>query len=304
MPYNRYRNKSYIESNSRLEDNRFAGVKDLDSKLTDSGSVDIDFEGINTQFNAYTSTNMPFQYFQSGLKGVQSDAVIWAMPTSTNSFETLAGLTASGNLTSAGKYDRSVFDSPGTYSIKPSNFPGLTKGCLWYAISLWHNVGTANSSTIEFLGTCYINYREHKATGSNGLSELFAPTMFRPTEAYVVHGTGSHHPNFFSESFVDPRAGTYFSSEQTPSANGYYSTSAFSLSDGIWGYRAGKNALDGANVNGYNLSSTSGTYGQQCFGIQNYNSTDSSVDDAYWGDTFKQNNSFGGLRCMIWTVFE
>jgi hypothetical protein len=304
MPYNRYRNKSYIESNSRLEDNRFAGVKDLDSKLTDSGSIDIDFEGINTEFNSYTSTNMPFQYFQSGLKGVQSDAAIWAMPTASGSFESLVGLAANGNLTSPARYDKSVFDFPSTYSIKPSNFPGLTKGCLWYAISLWHNVGTTNSSTIEFLGTCYINYREHKATGSNGLRDLFAPTMFRPTEAYVVHGTGSHHPNFFSESFVDSRAGTYFSSEQSPGDNGYYSSAGFSLSDGIWGYRAGTFPLDGASVNGFNLTSTGGTYGQQCFGIQNYNSTDSTVNDIFWGDTVKYNSLAGGFRCMIWTVFE
>lgn len=308
MSYNRYRSKSAIVSGSRVEDNRFSGVVDLDAKLKDGpqytnsdGNAGLDYIAITTQFNSLNSAYMPHQYFQTNLRqyaGV-SDATVWAHPGATSNFETLTGTAANGNLTTANKFDTSQFDNPGTYSIRPSSFPGLTGGCLWYAMSMW----TVSSFSMSHLGTVFLNFRTIKATGSNGLSSLFAPTMFRPTEAFVVHGSGSNKPNLYQERHVDPRAGTYFSSEADPGPNGYHTSTStkMSLSDGIWGYRAGSKRLDGSGENGFNLGSQSATLGQKTYGITNFNSTDSSANDIFWGDTVYYNQS--SLRCLLWTVY-
>ena len=308
MSYNRYRNKSAIVSNSRIENNRFSGVVDLDAKLKDGpqytntdGNAGLDYKAITTQFSSLTSSYMPFQYFQTNLQshaGV-SGATVWAHPGATSNFENLAGIAANGNLTAANKFDTSQFDNPGTYSIRPSSFPGLTGGCLWYAMSMW----TVSSFSMSHLGTVFLNFRTIKATGSNGLSSLFAPTMFRPTEAFVVHGNGSNKPNLYQERHIDPRAGTYFSSEAEPSSNGYHTSTGtkMSLSDGIWGYRSGEYRLDGSGENGVNLVSPSSSQGQKCYGISNFNSTDSSANDIFWGDTVYYNQS--SLRLLLWTVY-
>lgn len=310
MPYNRYRSKCNIVSNSRVENNRYLGVTDLNSKLKDgpqvtnsTGGPGLDYIQITTNFNGLTSAFMPFQYFQTNLRSNAglSNATVWAHPGATNNFETLAGIAANGNLTTANKFDTSQFDNPGTYSIRPSAFPGLTGGCLWYAMSVW----TVSSFTTSHLGTVFLNFRTIKATGSNGLSDLFAPAMFRPTEAFVVHGSGSNKDNFYTERHVDPRAGTYFSSEAAAGSNGYATSTSggpiMSLSDGVWGYRAGSIALDGSGENGGALLPMSGTFGQKCYGIQNYNSTDSSANEIYWGDqVFYDQSSF---RFLLWTVY-
>ena len=71
MSYNRYRNKSAIVSNSRIENNRFSGVVDLDAKLKDGpqytntdGNAGLDYKAITTQFNSLTLRTCRFSIFK------------------------------------------------------------------------------------------------------------------------------------------------------------------------------------------------------------------------------------------------
>ena len=303
-----YRVGGTIQPAGNYEDGkRFPGIVDLNTKMIERPHLNIDWSGINDLLDSYTSNATTTATIQAGLDSLipssQGTAKIWATPVPGNAFENLAGVTANGAITADGKFDISQFDNPGTYSIKPSNFPECTPGCLWYAMSIYKQSGMP-SGQMGYMGTCYINFRQQRATGSNGLTELFSPMMLRPIEAFVTHGTASYgKPAGLSETFNDPRAGTYFSTDQRPTANGYHSTSKFSYNDGIWGYRELR-ALDGHGETGAFLAQVSSTYGGETFGIQNYASSDSTAHDIFWSGAFSMTYGDDNLRCFLWTVYE
>ena len=206
-----------------------------------------------------------------------------------------------------------IFDNPSTWSIVPSNFPGLTAGCLWYCISLFRGSGLPEGVSFGHVGDIYINYPQHKATGSNGMSTLFSPCMVRPTEGFAVYGEYSNDTSAdggFTQAFASGRSGTIFSSKQDPGPNGYHSSTQFSADDGIWGFRE-EQILDGAGALGSTLNTTStqklitasGSYGAECFGIQNFKSTDSSANDLFWSSNNPIYND-SNLRCYVWSAFN
>ncbi len=317
MPYNHYKSKSIITGGDRLEDLKFLspGIVDMDMKMRDNNPRHtIDHTGVGAALDALNSASgHNHQAVLSAIRGVEPNALIWAIPSSiSGAFEGLSAHTGStGGLPNSGTFDKGLFDDPATYPIAPSNFPGLTSGCLWYCISLF--TSTVSGVGSAHVGDIYINYRQEKATGSNGLSSLFSPVMVRPTEGFAVYGEYSGDANAaagFAQAYTSYRSGTIFSSGQDSGSNGYHSSSKFSNQDGVWGFRE-DSVLDGhgmlgSNLNGnttMQLAAPAATYGADTFGIQNYKSTDSAVDDIFWAG----NNPIGNddnWRAYIWSVFE
>ena len=317
MPYNHYKNKSFILGGDRLEDNRFLspGIVDMDMKMRDnSPKHTINHTGVGSALDALNSASgHNNQAVLTAIQSVEPNAKIWAIPHRTlGAFEGLSEHPGStGSLPNSGTFSKGLFDDPATYSIAPSNFPGLTSGCLWYCISLF--TSTVSGVGSAHVGDIYINYRQEKATGSNGLSSLFSPVMVRPTEGFAVYGEYSGDLNAdagFAQAFTSHRSGTIFSSGQDAGSNGYHSSSKFSDQDGTWGFREDQ-VLDGHGLLGSTLSgssamqlaSPSATYGADTFGIQNYRSADSLVNDIYWAGNNPISND-DNWRAYVWSVFE
>ncbi len=314
MGYNYYKHNSLVvpqgESNQQLHkansNIKTAGIVDLNNHNGLSTDI-VDYQAVNTLFNTY-STGASLTTLNNGLKGITglSGAKVWGTPQRYDAFESLEAVTASpaGQLTQAGVFDKSLFDNPSTYPIQPSNFPGCTKGCLWYAISIWRNAATFGAPS--FIGTIYLNFREYPATGSNSLRELHYPAQSRAVEAFIVYGeyeeqtypTSEHLPNGYEVTYNDTSARYMLSSEAHPGPNGYVTFSPtyarISQQDGIWGYKT-STPIDGHK---WGLGTYSGS--TLSFGIQNLNSSDSTVNDIYWGKKYYSNVST--LRVLLWTV--
>ena len=311
MSYNYYKNNAFFDGGGiadasrtkSLDSIKSSGVTDL-SMPSPSMSYDIDYEAVNTLFNTYTTSNFAYTTAGSALKNISglSGAKVWATPTYNAAFETLLGVARSPvGVTAGGQFEKNMFDNPSSYPIQPSNFPGLTKGCVWYAMSIWVPGNTQGAPC--YMGTVYINFPDIKADGTNSLKDLFYPVYSKRVEAFVVYGeymaanTTTDFSDGHTRAFTDPEASWMMSSESSPSSNGYFNPGGtvykMSANDGVWGFKS-SSYLDG---HGYG-SLTSGTTFDS-FGIQNVNSIDVSVDDVYWGDFVKATSNF---RTILWTV--
>ena len=304
MSYNYFKNNAFLNSGGPANQTNYqsldaiksSGVSDL-SAPSPQMLYDVDYEAVNTLFNTYTITTAQ-STVTAGLKNAISGAKVWATPIYNAAFENLVGAqtTPHGNLQTTGQFERNVFDSPSANPIQPSNFPGLTKGCLWFAMSFWTPGSTQGAP--NHLGTIYMNFPDLPATGSNGISSLFSPVYSKRVEAFVVYGSylnqnESQYENGYTESYTQPDQTWTLSSESNANSDGYaqISSSAFRISanDGVWGFRTSGDVA---------LTPFGGSV--KSFGVQNYNSLDSSVDDIYWGTFTKSNNQ--SWRGNIWTV--
>lgn len=310
MSYNYYKNNAFFDSggiaesvrNKSLDSNKSSGVTDL-SAPSPSMAYDIDYEAVNTLFNTYTTGNFSYSTAANALKNISGlgGAKVWGTPVYSAAFESMVGVANTPvGITSTGQFEKNMFDAPSTYPIQPSNFPGLTKGCLWYAMSIWVPGSTGSSPC--HMGTVYINFPDIKATGSNGLSSLFWPVMSRRVEAFVVYGEYMNsavggHPDGYTEAFTDPEASWMMSSESAAQSNGYFQPSGtyfrMSANDGVWGFKS-SSYLDG---HGYGSLVASSNF--ESFGIQNVASNDSSITQVYWGDHSKITTAY---KILLWTV--
>jgi len=311
MSYNYFKNNAFLNSggisssanNKSLDAIKSSGVSDL-SAPSPQMLYDIDYEAVNTLFNTYDH-NTSQSTITAGLKNAISGAKVWATPINNAAFENLVGTTTTthGDLQTNGQFERNVIDNESSNPIQPSNFPGLTKGCLWFAMSFW---APGNSSGAPgHLGTIYMNFPDLPATGSNGIKSLLYPMYSKRVEAFIVYGqylesNNSQYENGYTETYSSPVARWYISSEAyNYGSTGYYTQSGpsyrISNNDGIWGFRTDGtvNGHDGSNLSTYQGAGKS-------FGVQNYNSNDASVDDVYWGTFTKSSNTF--WRANIWTV--
>lgn len=251
--------------------------------------------GEGTSYLAQFYQSNSFSSLVTGLNFLYTSgtATVWGTPTNTNNFESLAqDAVGTNSVTNAGKYNPDAFDNAnGNHSIVPSAIPGCTQGCLWYAMSYWRNSGVQFK---DYMGTVFLNFRTKPATGSNGLKEIFYPNTSDPIEAFVRHGNGSDFPHKSSNLYNDIYTGTGFSYGQSPTSNGYYNSSKFSLDDGTWGFRQGVH-VDGKN--GFPLDASEPGHS---YGVQNYKSSDSSASTLHWGDTEYLNQSY---KILLWTEF-
>ena len=310
MSYNYFKNNAFLNSGGSetavnyksLDAIKSSGVTDL-SAPSPQMLYDVDYEAVNTLFNTYDQ-NTAQSTVTAGLKNAISGAKVWATPVYNAAFENLVGTTTTthGDLQNTGEFERNVIDNETSNPIQPSNFPGLTKGCLWFAMSFWAPGSTFGAPT--HFGTIYMNFPELQATGSNGIRSLLYPIYNRRVEAFIVYG--NYHAgnlntfeNGYTETYSDVNSRWCLSTAAYSIGNsGYYFPTAgvfrISANDGIWGFKT-NSSINGHD--GTNLSSFSGS--TKSFGIQNYNSNDSSVDDLYWGVHVKASTS---LRGVIWTV--
>lgn len=314
MSYNYFKNNAFLNSGGTqnnvayksLDAIKSSGVSDL-SAPSPPMQYDIDYEAVNTLFDTYnTSTSM--STVTAGLKNAISGAKVWGTPVYNAAFENLNGVTTAppGNLQSTGQFEKTLFDSPSSYPIQPSNFPGLTKGCIWFAMSFW--VPGSAYGAPDHIGTIYMNFPDLAADGNRGVNSFFWPLMSKRVEAFVVYGNyldgngyAPEKPSGYTESYTDPNTYWYLSSEAYTSSDtdGYHSYGIndhkISAQDGVWGFRTGNriNGHDGSQLSSYSGSNKS-------FGVQNYNSSDGSVDDVYWGEYFKSSTQF--WRGVLWTV--
>ena len=311
MSYNYYKNNAFFDGGGIAESSRTksldaiksSGVTDL-SIPSPSMAYDIDYEAVNTLFNTYTTSNFAYTTTANALKNISglSGAKVWATPRYNAAFEGLEGVARTpAGVTAGGQFEKNIFDNSSSYPIQPSNFPGLTKGCVWYAMSLWVPGNTGGAPC--YMGTVYINFPDIKADGANSVKDLLYPVYSRRVEAFVVYGeymeanTGFDFSDGHTRAFTDPEASWMMSSESSASGNGYYQQGGtnyrMSANDGVWGFKS-SSYLDG---HGYGSLSDVGSF--ESFGIQNFGSTDSSINDVYWGTFVKVTTNF---LSILWTV--
>ena len=311
MSYNYFKNNAFLNSGGigtntnykSLDAIKSSGVTDL-SAPSPQMLYDVDYEAVNTLFNTYEHTTAQ-STITAGLKNAISGAKVWATPIYNAAFENLVGVqtTTHGDLQSNGQFERNVIDNESSNPIQPSNFPGLTKGCLWFAMSYWSPGNTQGAPT--HIGTIYMNFPDLPATGSNGIRSLLYPLYSKRVEAFIVYGeyleqNNSQFENGYTETYTHPNSKWYLSSEAYAiGSSGYYSASPtfhrISQQDGIWGFKT-ESQINGHD--GHNLTANAGA--TKSYGVQNYNSSDSSVDDLFWGTFNKLNNQ--NWRANIWTV--
>ena len=273
-----------------------SGVWDLNGSRQNLNGGATDISSFNQLLSA-KSYEDGFSDFMTTMKLVhQGDPVCWATPTHTNNFESLAAVSAgTGDVTADGKFNQDAFiNANGDHYIKPSNFPGLTQGCLWYAMTVFRDQA---STYQDYMGTVFINFRSLQQDGTKGLKDIFYPSESgHYTECLVIHGGGSEDDADTIMTYNSPDSGTSFSRLQNAGSNGYYGSN-FSQDSGIWGYREGV-MIDGKDgpVLG---ATTSAPY--HCYGIQNFNSTDSSASTLHWKSTQYTNQNY---RIMLWTEFS
>jgi hypothetical protein len=274
-----------------------SAINDLGKRQ--NGINTIDYLGITDHLNVRAHTDS-FSTLFSEITDMIPDATLWATPVRSNCFMDLHGVTVGTNdVTDAGKYNKDAFDNAsGNHSIKPSDFPGCTKGCIWYAMSIFIDQdGTAQ----DFLGTVYFNFRQLPADGTNGLKEIFHPAgRGNHIEAFVVHGNGSTEPNKDSVLHSDIGSGSLFSRTKLSGGNGYWGGSGsdfdFTNDNGVWGYRLGSMLC--ANQGPYLDASTEISFGVQANGA----TTDSNVNVVHWQNT--EYASQLNWKALLWTVFE
>jgi hypothetical protein len=280
-----YRNGSLLRS-SRVEPK--GGVTDLRRRQTIEDTIDI--RAINNQFDTYTnstSNSTIVTWLQSNV----SNSFMFATPVYNAAFENMSPILTygAGNHVTSGRFAYDMM----TPDIVPSNFPGCTQGCVWYAMSFWKN------SSDHYLGTVYLNHRQLKADG-RGLKSIFYPPQLHFTEALIMHGSGSANGLNFQELHNGPGSGTLFSSRAQISAQGYFSSTKFSSDDGVWGFKQGTILDAGGSTTSGNLLAAQGQ--PRCFGIQNARATDSGVNVIHWGNTIIQSQT--DFKCLIWSVKE
>lgn len=315
MAYNYHKTNCYLSSDDRRNASfgYHKGVKDLNTHTGSSlhpgiNGLGFSLDDVDDELDSLTGSASygatPHQFINL-LRNLNSNISAIAAPQTNSMAESMAGTAAGGNLQIWGNFDTWPLEYPNLYTPVGSAFPGLTPGCLWYAMSYWH----ISSGSHEYVGTVYLNFPQFEADGVRGIKDLFFPAMVRNTEAIVRHGSSAGNYAFKDQlTFNSGQSGTVFSSVQQPGEYGYHSTSKFSRDNGIWGYRS-ERLLDGEGRAGSNLYSTTVSLNESSsqtglsFGFQNYRSTDTAANDLYWG-LEHQLITNQTIRCIVWSVFE
>ena len=327
MSMNYFKNNSFIGwrgddptvAHQSLASNRSSGVTDL-SAPSPSALNEVDYGAINTLLDGYdyfTSQST----ITSALRSNVTNCAVWAALGYGDVAESVIGTytTPAGNVATVGEFDRGMFDNPSTNPIQPSNFPGLTKGCLWFCLSLWGK-GAPTANTDTHLGEIYLNFPDYPADGSTkGLKDLFYPAVSKRVEALVVYGgwhgdsnnsslAGStyHYESGYTETFTATHNQMWMlSSNAKPNTDGYHINQGgfpvLSAVDGIWGFRVNQNVAGGhVDLGQISMPLSSATNGDKSFGVQNFNSNDFSADDVRFGENFVVNNQ--NWKGVLWTV--
>jgi len=329
MSMNYFKNNSFVGfrgdddsvAHQSLASNRSSGVTDLGAP-SPSARNEVDYGAINTLldgYDYYTSQST----ITSGFRSNVTNGAVWAVLGHGYISNAVTGYYSSpaGNITNVGGFDRGMFDNPSSNPIQPSNFPGLTKGCLWFCLSLWAE-GAPIAAAKTHMGDIYFNFPDYPADGSTkGLQHIFHPSVSKRVEAFVVYGgwhgdadnsslAGStyHYESGYTETFTATHNQMWMlSSEAQPNSNGYYvdqgGIAKMSFSNGVWGFRVNRNIAGGhQDLGQFTLPLSSAVNNDKSFGVQNYNSTDSgpTADDLRFGENYVVNNT--NWKGMLWTI--
>ncbi len=327
MSMNYFKNNSFVGwrgdddsvAHQSLASNRSSGVTDLGAP-SPSSLNEVDYGAINTLFDGYDySTSQTTM--TGGFRSNVTNGRVWAVLGYGDVSEGVLGVytTPAGNVTTTGEFDRNMFDSPSTYPIQPSNFPGLTKGCLWFCLSLWA-VGSSTAGTKTHMGDIYLNFPDYPADGSTkGLKDLFYPAVSKRVEALVVYG-GWHgdanntnqagRVNPYESGYTETFTATHnqmwmLSSDAKPNTDGYHINQGgypvLSSNDGIWGFRVNRNVAGGhLDLGQIPMPLSGATNNDKSFGVQNFNSSDTTADDVRFGENHVLNNQ--SWKGMLWTI--
>jgi hypothetical protein len=285
------------------------GVTDLQSKDQTKYFKDTDWRVWNNAMNTLTAStsttgimnNIRTYYTNQGATG---NPKCWAAPIYGSMAESMGSSAyGTGDVSTNGEFNRDAFtNATNSHNIKGSAFEGLTRDCLWFAMSYFTTTGGFYQN---YLGTVFLNFRHLPATGSNGLKEIFHPADSKHyVEALVMHGNRSSRTNDTIDIYSEAGMQFAFSSLANSGSSGFYNNSQFSQNDGIWGIRTGNRIVGGASIDTDSLdaSASSKTNGDYSYGIQNKNSTDSSANVIHWHDTEFTNETTYKVVC--WTVFN
>ncbi len=211
-------------------------------------------------------TSNEFTANQDGIMNVlgDNDLVVFATPKPGSLAEQM-GSTYSNNDGREGVFSRLPFYRSGSsYYLETSQGFGEAS----------HNghpyMGfAAFDSSNQFIGAGVMVMEDYGST--TNLRDFFYPIRERDVAGATIDKNGTvveHSPGSW-----------YFSDAQSPGTNGFYSTSRFSADDGIWGF------AEGVRVNGDTPGPGLHEFSDDRFGLQNYNSGDSTYPNLYWGNT-------------------
>ncbi len=127
----------------------------------------------------------------------------------------------------------------------------------------------ALDSSRRFIGAGVMVMEDYNST--TALRDFFYPSRNRNVAGAVINSGGTVQE-------LTPGQ-WWFSDNQRAGANGFYSTNRFSNDDGLWGFAAG------GPVNGDTPGPGLNSYSSNRFGLQNYNGSDTSDGNLYWGST-------------------
>ena len=184
----------------------------------------------------------------------------------------------SGTISSTGVFSTGVMQRTGSsyYLAESEGFGNSTLNGHPY-------IGFVAMTNSEYLGSGVMLYRDYDST--TNLRELFSPNAYRNLYAAVLDNGQTTEGGL--EEYTNSSMRTIFSDNQRPGYYGYYRTNEFSSDDGIWGF-SGSGAVNGDSP-GPDLTD----YSDGRFGIQNYNSGDSSYQSVFWDNRTISNN--GGV---------
>ena len=187
-------------TNSRTPLQAGRGVSDLQSKDQTKYFKDTDWRVWNNAMNTLTANSSIASIMNNvrlyyGNQGSIGNPKCWAAPIYGSMAESMgSSANGTGDVSTNGEFNRDALsNATNSHNIKGSAFEGLTRDCLWFAMSYFTTTGGFYQN---YLGTVFLNFRHLPATGSNGLKEIFHPSDSKHyVEAIVLHGNRSSRTN-------------------------------------------------------------------------------------------------------------
>ena len=224
---------------------------------------------LNTIFSGYTYNNF------SNISGTLNSygCRIIATPKNGALAELLVGST---NINDWGFFNQTEFDSSSTMPLTYGFANDNALNSLPYMVgALFTNTG--------YVGLFVMAFKDYNS--NTKVKDLFYPVL--PTGQARTIYTYILNRNNTSSTYSSGNTKWNFSNGQGAGVNGYYSSSALSIDDGVWGFAIDKTV----DANG---GGSLGDAGSISYGIENWNTSDGNVG-YYWGGSTPISTSNYGI---------
>ena len=258
-----FRNKSFTDSTSVPSSGAISINSHFKGKTWGGsgggGSIAAVLESIRSTMSGFGNTNA--SSIISTLEG--QGYTVFATPKYNSMAEAMS---SQSPVTSGGYFYKTYFDNNNTITNSSGFSNSTLNGYPWYGFALY--VGST------FKGFGVMMFRDY---GSAAVKDFFYPDQWRNLYTWVLNANGTTVED------VGGSTRTRFSNGSGAGSNGYYSSSAFSADDGVWGMCIGRD-VDGNSPGPYLSASSSNSYG-----FENPNSGDAQ-STVYWGGSISSSD--------------